>query len=79
MCIDCNLTYDCYDCLATGWSISIDHLEESLAKAKDEGINVKGFVLINPGNPTGQVLSREAMHVSLWALAVNDSRVSIPN
>ena len=48
-----------------GWSIDIDHLEESLAKAKADGIKVNGFVLINPGNPTGQVLSREAMHVSL--------------
>jgi aspartate/methionine/tyrosine aminotransferase len=45
-----------------GWSIDIDHLEESLANAKEGGINVRGFVLINPGNPTGQVLSREAMH-----------------
>ena len=46
----------------SGWSIDIDHLEESLAKAKEDGINVRSFVLINPGNPTGQVLSREAMH-----------------
>ena len=45
-----------------GWSIDIDHLEESLVKAKEDGIVVNSFVLINPGNPTGQVLSREAMH-----------------
>jgi alanine transaminase len=48
-----------------GWSIDLEHLEESLGKAKAEGINVNGFVLINPGNPTGQVLNRDAMHVSL--------------
>jgi alanine transaminase len=46
-----------------GWSIDLEHLEESLANAKAEGINVNGFVLINPGNPTGQVLNRDAMHV----------------
>ena len=40
----------------------MDHLEESLANARSKGINVNGFVLINPGNPTGQVLSRQAMH-----------------
>lgn len=45
-----------------GWSVDIKHLEESLSKAKADGINVRSFVLINPGNPTGQVLSREAMH-----------------
>jgi len=45
-----------------GWSVDITHLEESLAKAKADGINVRSFVLINPGNPTGQVLSREALH-----------------
>jgi aspartate/methionine/tyrosine aminotransferase len=45
-----------------GWSIDMDHLEEQLQQAKDKGVNVVGFVLINPGNPTGQVLTREALH-----------------
>lgn len=44
-----------------GWSLSKDHLEEQLAAAKAKGINVVGFVLINPGNPTGQVLTRQAL------------------
>ena len=48
-----------------GWSIDIGHLEEELEKSKEKGIDVVGFVLINPGNPTGQVLSREALHVSI--------------
>lgn len=47
-----------------GWSINIDHLEKELEKAKQKGIEVVGFVLINPGNPTGQVMSREALHAS---------------
>ena len=36
-------------------------LERSLQEAKDDGIDVNSFVLINPGNPTGQVLSRKAV------------------
>jgi alanine transaminase len=39
----------------------MDELERSLQEAKDNGINVNSFVLINPGNPTGQVLSRDAV------------------
>ncbi|CAB9524061.1 Alanine aminotransferase 2 [Seminavis robusta] len=44
-----------------GWSMDMDHLEQQLADAKAKGINVVGFVLINPGNPTGQVLTRQAL------------------
>jgi len=60
-----------------GWSIDIDHLEESLAKAEEEGIKVNGFVLINPGNPTGQVLSREAMLVRLLWNGLDRSVLSL--
>lgn len=42
-----------------GWSLSIDELEKRLAEARGKGISVRGLVVINPGNPTGQVLSRE--------------------
>mmetsp|Transcript_11727 Transcript_11727/g.24713 ORF Transcript_11727/g.24713 Transcript_11727/m.24713 type:complete len:561 (-) Transcript_11727:170-1852(-) len=41
----------------SNWGMNIAELERSLAEAKQNGINVVGFVLINPGNPTGQVLS----------------------
>ncbi len=41
----------------TNWGMNIAELERSLAEAKQQGINVVAFVLINPGNPTGQVLS----------------------
>lgn len=40
----------------------MDHLTERLESARSKGISVNGLVLINPGNPTGQVLSRETMH-----------------
>ena len=44
-----------------GWTASTEELERSLQEAKDNGKEVKAFVLINPGNPTGQVLSKEAV------------------
>lgn len=44
-----------------GWCMDMEHLEEQLAAAKAKGVNVVGFTLINPGNPTGQVLTREAV------------------
>ena len=43
----------------TIWGMKIEELERSLADAKAKGINVVAFVLINPGNPTGQVLSSQ--------------------
>ncbi|KAL9184429.1 hypothetical protein ACHAXT_002515 [Thalassiosira profunda] len=39
------------------WGLNMQELERSLAEAKSKGINVVALTLINPGNPTGQVLS----------------------
>lgn len=44
-----------------GWSMNLEELERSLKDAQDEGIDVNSFVLINPGNPTGMVLSPESI------------------
>lgn len=41
------------------WGLNLQELERALAEARANGINVNSFVLINPGNPTGQVLSRK--------------------
>lgn len=41
-----------------GWALSTEELETRLAAAKADGIKVRALVVINPGNPTGQVLSR---------------------
>mmetsp|Transcript_4653 Transcript_4653/g.9696 ORF Transcript_4653/g.9696 Transcript_4653/m.9696 type:complete len:549 (+) Transcript_4653:274-1920(+) len=41
----------------SNWGLNMKELERSLAEAKAKGINMVGLVLINPGNPTGQVLS----------------------
>jgi alanine transaminase len=40
------------------WSVSKSELELRLKKAKHSGLNVKALVIINPGNPTGQVFSQ---------------------
>lgn len=39
------------------WQLSEDILIESFSKAKKEGINPVAIAVINPGNPTGAVLS----------------------
>ena len=45
----------------SGWGLNMEELERSLADAKAKGINVNSFCLINPGNPTGQVLSKKSI------------------
>ena len=42
-----------------GWALDLDELERAYQEAVDGGITVNSFVLINPGNPTGQVLSKQ--------------------
>lgn len=39
------------------WGLNMAELERSLADAKAKGINVAALAIINPGNPTGAVLS----------------------
>mmetsp|Transcript_10824 Transcript_10824/g.17474 ORF Transcript_10824/g.17474 Transcript_10824/m.17474 type:complete len:528 (-) Transcript_10824:16-1599(-) len=46
---------------ANGWSLSLDALRDALEGARARGVTVRGLVVINPGNPTGQVLSVEDM------------------
>ena len=45
----------------SGWTFDKELLEESLEKARNKGVNVKGIVVINPGNPTGAVLSEQSI------------------
>lgn len=40
-----------------GWGTNVRDLESALRQAEGEGIRVKALVVINPGNPTGQVHS----------------------
>lgn len=42
-----------------GWGITREELEKRLGGARDRGLLVRGLAMINPGNPTGQVMQRE--------------------
>ncbi len=41
------------------WQLSEQILTDSYEKAQAEGVNAVGIVVINPGNPTGALLSRD--------------------
>ena len=43
---------------AKGWSLDVSELERAYNAAKDKS-DVKAIVVINPGNPTGQVQNRD--------------------
>jgi alanine transaminase len=43
----------------TGWGLEVSELKKQLEDAKSKGITVRALAVINPGNPTGQVLSEE--------------------
>lgn len=38
------------------WGLDVNHLEQQIVEAIDRGICPRGIVVINPGNPTGQVM-----------------------
>ncbi|PIU17803.1 MAG: aminotransferase class I/II [Elusimicrobia bacterium CG08_land_8_20_14_0_20_59_10] len=42
-----------------GWQLGESELNSSYEAARDKGVNPVAIVVINPGNPTGAVLSRE--------------------
>lgn len=44
---------------STGWQTTIKELEHSYEKATKKGIEVKAIVVINPGNPTGNVMTAQ--------------------
>jgi len=44
-----------------GWRVSSESLQKSYDEATRSGTNVRALVVINPGNPTGQILSEEEM------------------
>ncbi|PPD82278.1 hypothetical protein GOBAR_DD20782 [Gossypium barbadense] len=44
---------------ATGWGLEVSELKKQLQEAKSNGITVRALVVINPGNPTRQVLAEE--------------------
>ncbi|XP_047044602.1 alanine aminotransferase 2-like [Lolium rigidum] len=44
---------------STGWGLEISDVKKQLEDARSKGIDVRALVVINPGNPTGQVLAEE--------------------
>ena len=44
-----------------GWECSKDMLAKSLDQARADGISTRALVIINPGNPTGQILNESSM------------------
>lgn len=44
-----------------GWAVTREELERRLKESQEKGITIKALTMINPGNPTGQVLDREAL------------------
>ncbi|KAB2596949.1 alanine aminotransferase 1 [Pyrus ussuriensis x Pyrus communis] len=44
---------------ASGWGLETSELKKQLEDAKSKGINVRALVVINPGNPTAQVLAED--------------------
>jgi len=54
------------------WGLNLDEMERSLKDAKARGVNVCAFVLINPGNPTGQVLSPQEVREVLQFCSRNN-------
>jgi alanine transaminase len=53
---------------AGGWALTTAELDRAAAKAKAEGVELRCICVINPGNPTGQVLTEECVkEVIAWA------------
>ncbi len=58
-----------------GWQLGEKILTESIENARKAGIRPVGIVVINPGNPTGAVLSRENIEMILRFARRNDLAV----
>jgi len=42
-----------------GWGFNLESTRAAIAAARTQGLNPRAFCVINPGNPTGQVMSQE--------------------
>jgi alanine transaminase len=48
---------------SNNWAATEKELYERLEEAQEEGLDVKTLAIINPGNPTGQVYTREELEI----------------
>jgi alanine transaminase len=46
---------------STGWGMRVSDLRAAVQKARQSGVTPRCIVVINPGNPTGQILNRDIM------------------
>ena len=60
------------------WNLDIGELERALSEAKENCLP-RALVVINPGNPTGQVLSRQCMEVSMIFDSITFMKFSLVN
>lgn len=44
---------------SAGWQCTVDSLQAARDAAAEDGVDVRALAVINPGNPTGQVLPRD--------------------
>ncbi len=44
------------------WALNRATLEDAYAQAVAKGVDIKAIVVINPGNPTGSILTAESVH-----------------
>jgi alanine transaminase len=47
---------------SSGWGLEVSKLKNQLEDARSKGITVRALVVINPGNPTGQILDEQQQY-----------------
>jgi Aminotransferase class I and II len=59
----------------SNWGISIPEVQRVIQQAKDRGLRLRGMVVINPGNPTGQVRASSVLAFPVYELVCAPSSV----
>ena len=59
-----------------GWAMEVEEIEAQLARAREQGINVRALAVINPGNPTGQSMTKEDI-ASVCQFCANENIVCL--
>ncbi|CAN0070932.1 unnamed protein product [Ascophyllum nodosum] len=54
------------------WGVEMDNLREAVTNARGDGIEVRGIAVINPGNPTGNILLEDQIKDIIQMAADNN-------